>query len=83
MESWRGAAGANSDLGIRLRAAIQRVQDRQWRPAGTDTCLARCSKTRMRAEKWVQIAVHLSLPVVDKRGGQYTEGEGRNNNDGT
>ena len=33
MGSWRGAAGAEMDLGSRSRSARQRVKDRWWRPA--------------------------------------------------
>ena len=32
--SWSGAAGADRELGSRLRAARQQVQDGQWKLAG-------------------------------------------------
>ena len=58
------------------RAAIQRVQDGWWRPAGRDICSARRSKTEIRVDNWVQREVQLSLRVADGMGSSDTEGEG-------
>ena len=74
--SWREAAEAARDLGIRLRASRQRVQDGRWRSAVMDTCLARRSKTGTRVGNRVQRAVQLSQRVADGRGSRDTEGEG-------
>ena len=52
------------------------MQDRQWRPAETDACLDTLFNTGMRVENWLQIAVHLSLRVLDRRRSWDTEGEG-------
>ena len=72
MVSRRGAAGSDRDLGSRLREARHILQDRRWRPAGTDACLARNSKTGMRMENWVRRSVQISLGVAVGRGGRYT-----------
>ena len=69
-------AGANMYLGSRSRAARQRVQDGQWRPAEMDACLARRSKTGMRVKNQVRRVVNISIRVADGRGSQYKEGDG-------
>ena len=67
-----GLQGLIGNWGGRSRAARKRVKDGRWRPAGTDTCLARRSKTRMSVENRVQRAVFISLRVAVRRGGRYT-----------
>ena len=54
MGLWRVDSGANRDLMNRLRAERQLVQGGRWRPAGTDACLDRQSKTRMSVLNRVQ-----------------------------
>ena len=76
MVSRRGTAGDDKDLGSRLRAARQQVQDGRWIPMGMDICLVTRSKTGIRVENRVQRGVQISLRVADRRGGWYTEFEG-------
>ena len=71
----RRATGNNSDLGSRSRAARQRVQDGRWRPKLMDACLTRQTKTRMRVENLVRIAVQISLSVAYGRGGKGVDSE--------
>ena len=64
MGAQRGDAGADRDLGSRSRTARQKVQYGRYRPAVMDDCLARPSKTGMRAKNIVQRAVQLNLKVL-------------------
>ena len=76
MGLWRGAAGSDRDLGSRLRAESQRVQDGRWKLEGMSDCLAMRPKTGMRVENRVQIVVQICQRMADGKGGQDTEGEG-------
>ena len=69
-------AGEDKDLGSRSRAARQRVQYGQCRPAGMYACLVRRPKTGIRVENRVRRAVQISIRVADGRGSWDTEGEG-------
>ena len=67
---------ADRGVGNKSRAAIQKVQDGQWRLSGIDACLDRRSKTVMRVENRLIRAVQISLSVKDGSEGWDTEGEG-------
>ena len=74
--SWSGAAGADRELGSRLRAARQQVQDGRRRLAVWKIFWSGGPRPERGWEIGYKRELQLSLRVADGRGSQYMEGEG-------